>query len=136
MIPCTNKKINLGLDESSISDGEANSQGDNTCYKSSSVSNNSALVNFGGVCGKRSDGSGESSDGSDVFGVLDLTKGFWKLAGSKGLHSRCLGHDGGEGRGASHKDGDKEKLESLHCVNLRYAREEEEFDVRRGFDCK
>ena len=124
------RNANLELDKSSVTDGETNSQGDNACYKTSSVSNDSALINISSLCGERSDGSGESSNGGGVVVALNFLHRFWKLAGSKGLDSSSLGGDRGEGRGACHKDGDKDKLKGLH-YDICFCNKKKISDVRR-----
>ena len=102
----------LELYKGSISDGESNGEGNNTGYKSSSVSNNGGLINFSGVSGERGHGGGESSYCSSVLGVeFRLGNYSWGAEGGLGLRRR-----GGEGRSACN-NGSEDKgdgLEGLH----------------------
>ncbi len=116
--PCN---YDLWLDKGSISNGESNSERNNACDESGTVSNNDTLIDIGGLSGERSHGGGERGNS----GGIPVFIGGLRVLGDSGERLDCPhrrgaggGSHGGEGRSAGNEghEQDGNSLAVLHFI--------------------
>ena len=103
---------NLRLDQSSVSNGESNSKGYNTCYKTSSVTNDGGLINLRSLGSKGSHSGGKSGDGSSIL-VLYFSLDLWHDSGLP----ECWSVLRGGKRGRACANCSKEESDGLVCLH-------------------